>query len=193
MKIKKIIKVNDTRFLNMFEISYQDMCGADRSWQMVSRHISPKCMSGAFDIPDAVVIVPYHREEGMLVIIKEFRVPLGDYQYGFPAGLVDKGESVSDAAIRELLEETGLRVTQIFHEGPPVYSSTGITDESVSMIYVECDGTPSRAHNESSEDIETILVSPSDAISLCENRELKFDVKTFLIMSVFAKTGKVIW
>ncbi len=191
MKIKKVNKVTDYKHLNLFEIEYADMVGNDKTWQLATRAIEPKCVSGDFKDPDAVVIVPFHIKKDRLVLIKEFRVPLGDYQFGFPAGLVDRGESVEEAGIRELKEETGLIVTKVLKIGPPVFSTSGMTDESISMLYVECEGEPSNEYNESSEDISVVLMSPEDAIELCEDKSKKIDVKTWLVLSIFAEHGHV--
>ena len=157
----------------------------------MSRQNAPKALSGNLDRPDAVVVVPYHAGKEKLVLISEFRVALGCFQYGFPAGLIDKGENVVEAGVRELREETGLIAMRILMEGPPVYSSSGMTDESISMIYVVCDGEPSNALNESSEDIQTLFVSPGEAATLIAKRELRFDVKTWLVLSMFAVHGKL--
>ena len=48
-------------------------------------------------------------EDGRVSLIERFRD--GHHYYVFPGGGVDKGESPEDAAIREMEEETGLRVT----------------------------------------------------------------------------------
>ncbi len=191
MKIQNVEKITDCRHLNLYEISYINKNGIEKLWQIASRADKPKCVTGQFDMPDAVVIVPFHKLEDKLVIIKEFRVPLGDYQYGFPAGLVDEGETIQQACIRELKEETGLYVTHIKKISPPVYSSSGMTDESVSMVYVECDGTPSNKGNEDSEDITTIFVSPPEASELCEDSKIKLDVKTWLVLFSFAETEQI--
>jgi ADP-ribose pyrophosphatase len=175
----------------MYEISYLDQNGMEKSWQFTSRSDKPKCVTKQFGMPDAVVIVPFHKSKDRLVIIKEYRVPLGDYQYGFPAGLVDEGETVQQTCQRELKEETGLNLTRIIKSSPPVYSSSGMSDESVSMIYVECDGTPSNKGNEGSEDITTIFVSQSEASELCNDSTIKLDVKTWLVLSSFAENGRV--
>ena len=193
MKIEFVKKITDYLHLNMFEITYSDTRDRKKIWRFASRNDSPKCVSGHFETPDAVVIVPFHLEKKKLVIIKEFRVPLGDYQYGFPAGLVDDGETVETSVQRELKEETGLTVTRINKVSPPIYSSSGMTDESISMVYVECTGETSREGNTSSEDIDTIFVSPDEAKTLCGNDQIKFDVKTWLVLSMYGKTGKVCW
>jgi len=189
--IQSVQKITDCRHLNMFKINYQDMAGQERIWRIVSRTPQPKCVTGRFDIPDAVIIVPFHIRQNKLVIIKEFRVSLGCYQYGFPAGLVDQGESVDATAARELYEETGLTLISLFKVSPPIYSSSGLTDESISMAYVYCSGEPSTLANATSEDILTLLVSPEEAADLCDDPKLKFDAKTWLILSEYARNGKV--
>jgi ADP-ribose pyrophosphatase len=138
---------------------------------------------------DAVVVVPFHRQAQKLVIIREFRIALGGFQYGFPAGLVDKGETIARAGTRELFEETGLAVTRILKQSPPIYSSSGMTDEAVSLLFVECEGTPSNEFNEMSEEIEVILLSREAAKKLISKPGLKFDVKSWMVLSMFADYG----
>jgi ADP-ribose pyrophosphatase len=191
MKIQSIHKITRCPNLNLFEINYLDADDRQRSWRIASRQDEPKCATGRFDAPDAVVIVPYHVGRNKIVIIKEFRIPLGHYQYGFPAGLVDHGETVEQATVRELYEETGLAIQRIISISPPIYSSSGLTDESISLVNVECTGEPSRQANTSSEEIHTLLVSPKEAAELCGHTDLKFDVKTWLVLSEYARTGRI--
>jgi ADP-ribose pyrophosphatase len=190
MKIIEAIKLAESKWLNLFDIRWVDKLGNDRSWQMVSRKSEPKYFTGQFEPGDAVVVVPYHTGYDKLVVTREFRVPLGDYEYGFPAGLIEKGESVEQATRRELTEETGLTVTRFTRISPPVYTTTGISDESVVMVYVECTGEPTSKFNTRSEVIEVILTSPKDAETLCGKRDLKFDAKAWLVILNFAAHGK---
>jgi ADP-ribose diphosphatase len=192
VKIKTLRKITNLRHLNMFELDYQDMKGNDKSWQFASRRETPKCKTGEFEIPDAVVIVPYHLEQNKLVVIEEFRVPLAGYQFGFPAGLIDQGETIEEAGKRELMEETGLELTRVLEQSPPVYSTSGMTDESVSMLFVECIGEESSLYNESSEDIKVHYLSRQQAADLIDNHSSLFDVKTWLVLSSFAASGKII-
>ncbi len=189
MEIKKAHKLTNLKWLNMFDVIYMDKNGRNKSWQIATRARQPKCVSGRFTEPDAVVIVPFHTPENKIVITREYRVPLADYEYGFPAGLVDDGESVEQAVRRELKEETGLSLTRVISTSPPVYSSAGMTDESVAMVYIECSGRPSTAGNTASESIEVDFVSPSQAARLCDNPALKFDAKAWLVLYNYSKTG----
>jgi len=187
MKLNGYINLFRNAHLGLYEIGYTDRSGKRKTWTVASREkAGPKCITGQMGAADAVVIVPYHRKRNRLVVIREFRVALGDFQYGFPAGLVDPGESVQEAAERELAEETGLRVTRHLRQSPAVFTSSGLTDESVVMVYVDCCGEPSDAGNTGSELIETHFVSPSEADRLCRDESILVDVKTWLVLSGFA-------
>lgn len=189
MKIGDVQKITNLKWLNIFEVEYVDQKGRNRSWQIATRAKEPKCITNKFGMPDAVVIVPFHTIEKKIVITREYRIPLADYEYGFPAGLIDKGETIEQAARRELKEETGLKVTCFTGISPSIYSSAGMSDESVAMVYVECAGTPSTIHNKGSEIIEIELISQTEVSRLCRNPALKFDAKAWLVLTRFAEYG----
>jgi len=186
-EIKQARKLTDEKWLNLFDVKYVAKTGEEKSWQMATRKKKPKCMTGRYDQPDAVVIVPFHKAKDKLVITREYRVPLNDYEYGFPAGLIDEGESVEQATRRELREETGLNLSRLIKMSPPIYSSAGMTDESVAMVYVECEGEPSNTGNTEFELIEVLLISPAEAFQMCSDSTLRFDAKAWLEISQFAE------
>ena len=183
MNIRSVKKISNCRHLNLFLIQYTDRFQNEKQWVFASRSEKADPLEKDHGKPDAVVIVPFHRNKNKWVIIKEFRLPLGGYQYGFPAGLVDRGESVEQAGKRELFEETGLCVTKILKKSPAVFSSSGMTDESVCLLFVECDGEPDNEFNEASEEIEVIMISPEQAAGMIDDPDLMFDVKTWIVLN----------
>jgi ADP-ribose pyrophosphatase len=191
LKITRTELVADTEWLRLFRLHYRTRSQAERSWVMATRLKAPRCATGRFERPDAVIIAARHVRRSKIVVIREFRVALGDYEYGFPAGLVDEGETAAAAADRELHEETGLKVVRFLRESPPLYSSAGITDESMAMVYVECDGEPSAEASHDSELIDVLFVSPAEAGRLCSDASIKIDAKAWLVLSHFAATGRI--
>ena len=189
MKITGVKKLSHSSHLNLYSIAYRDTLDQDKAWIFASRSRLDNPLERDHGVPDAVVVVPYHTDEDKLVVIREFRVVLGDYQYGFPAGLVDDNETPAHAGARELHEETGLRMTRILGQSPALFSSSGLTDETVGLLFVECDGTPSGTFAEASEDIEVVLLSREEAGALIQDTGLKFDVKTWIVLNQFAAHG----
>ena len=191
MEITGYKKVTDKKWLNLFDVQYRDKNGQPKQWEVVSRKAAPKSITGEFDPPDAVVIVPFHRDEKKLVVIREYRVALGGCEYALPAGLIDQGESIETASRRELKEETGLELVEIHKKSPTLYGTAGMTDENFIMVYCDCEGTVSASGNEGTETIETLLVSPKDARDLLKDAQAKFDVKLWLVLSQFAEDNGI--
>lgn len=70
---------------------------------------------------------------GHVLLVDQYRVPLGRRCLELPAGLVDAGESVEQAAARELEEETGYRPATVTDIGEFV-SSPGMVSESFTLV-----------------------------------------------------------
>jgi ADP-ribose pyrophosphatase len=185
MKIIDCKKLTDKKWLNLFDVSSLDKNGHEKLWQVATRDAVPRCITGNFNQPDAVLMIPFHRMEKKLVLIREYRVPLAGYQYEFPAGLIDPGETIEATSRRELKEETGLDLRQIHRISPVLYSTAGMTDESLVLVYCECDGTPSSIETQGTEDIEVFLASADEAKQLLSEPSQKMDVKTWLALSQF--------
>lgn len=96
-----------------------------------------------------------------LVLIRQFRYPVGDYVYELPAGLIDAGEDTITAASRELFEETGLQFTPATSTHS-FFTSAGLTDESCITVFGYCHGTPANSHQEETEDIQIILADRAE-------------------------------
>tara|TARA_Y100000034_G_scaffold135637_2_gene208374 strand:- start:2268 stop:2918 length:651 start_codon:yes stop_codon:yes gene_type:complete len=151
-----------SRFLKVYE--------TDEGWTFASRKdetVYDAVLREKEIVPDAVVIcaiVPDYEREGTgehstaLVVINQYRPPIGQFIYELPAGLVDEGEDPVDAGLREFKEETGMEVIRVLDKSPITYASPGFCDESAQIIYIEAKGVPSQDHQEAAEDIEIILM-----------------------------------
>jgi len=190
MKIIDSTVVSKSKFVTVVAVTYEDRKGNRKRWHMVSREERPKCITGRIRHPDAAIIVPFHRHENKLVVIKEFRVPVGGFQYGFPAGLLDPGEDLAAAAGRELHEETGLELVRIYRRSPAVFSSAGITDEAVAMVFADVEGKPSTHRNEDSEDIDVLLMDRDAVRDLLPRTDIVFGARAWLVMDAFVRMGK---
>ncbi len=75
-------------------------------------------------------------EEGHVLLVEQYRVPLGRNCLELPAGLVgdeQAGEDALAAAGRELEEETGYRAAQLHNLGE-FYSSPGMVSEAFTLV-----------------------------------------------------------
>lgn len=190
MKIIDSTVVTKSQFATMVAVSYEDRRGTRKRWYMVTREDQPKCITGKIRHPDATIIVPYHRQEDKLVVIKEFRVPVGGYQYGFPAGLLDPGEALTATAARELQEETGLDLVRVFRHSPAIFSSAGITDEAISMVFAEVQGAPATHRNGDSEDIEVFMLDREAVEDLLQRTDIVFGARAWLVMDAYVRLGR---
>ncbi|NLF94423.1 MAG: NUDIX hydrolase [Oligosphaeraceae bacterium] len=115
--------LSEGKFLRLELLQYRDCSGRARSWEAVQR-----CT-----LPQVVVIIATLRPSGEILLIRQFRPPVNAFVLEFPAGLVDPGESVSEAARRELQEETGYS-GQVDWQSSPGASSAGLTGELLTNV-----------------------------------------------------------
>lgn len=190
MNILDIQKLTSERWLNLYAARYEHN-GHEGRWVFASRRSQPHAPAPG----DAVVIVPVLRQPGLeprLVMLKEFRVPVGGYVYALPAGLLDDGEDVERAARRELLEETGLSVTAFKKVSPPAFSSAGMTDESVYLAFVDAAANPGgKPEPEASEELEVVLLDFAGVCKLCDDASAKIDMKAWTVLYLYRQLGKI--
>ena len=182
-------KLTDSKWLNLYEATYIDKTGRENRWTVASRKDRPIVDA---DKPDAVVIVPIvDTPTGKkLVVTKEFRVPVWDYEYGFPAGLIDEDSTIEQATAEELKQETGLDLVRINYISSCVYSSSGMTDESCCMVFVEAKGRISNEHLEECERIEAMLMDVDDIRQLLDSGK-KISAKAWGLFYHYIQTGRI--
>lgn len=153
--------------------------------------------------PDAVIVVAMHKkpdEPKRLVLTSEFRIPIGAREISFPAGLIDHGDydgtngEVSLAAIsaahREFKEETGLdlKVTEV--SPPNLYSSGGMSDESVTIVFGEATGNLSSDGTEKHEDIQSMLLTHEELVQFLDtNSEFCYSKTAWPFLWIYKQLG----
>ncbi len=127
--------------------------------------------------PNAVAILPVIGEK--IVLIKQYRPVIDKYILEAPAGVIDKGETPEEAALRELAEETGFRARELVRVGSG-YVSPGYSTEKL-YLYLAPNPEPGESTPEEHEIIRNVEVSLGDAMTMISTGEIS-DVKTILLV-----------
>jgi ADP-ribose pyrophosphatase len=188
MKIESIKTLCHTKYIDLLSATYEDKNGKSREWVYADRPHDTR----------AVMIVPVINpdKDPKLVVIKEFRVPIGGVEWGFAAGLVENKEDPKETAIRELKEECGLNVVRFIRPiSPYVYNSPGMCSESIAIAYVEASGDITNKHLEESEEIETMFLGRREIKIIMEgaiiDNSIKIGAKAWFVFQRFVEEGRV--
>lgn len=188
MNDKNVIvkKVTNFAWVNLFTTERVNSKGIKKHWIFASRNKEPGEKNG----PSSVLIVPIVRseEEDYIVLIEEYREPLFDCEWGFPAGLIDDGSDIEKTVTKELKEETGLDVVSMGYMSKPIYSSAGITDESCVIVFVEASGALSTKYQEEGEEITPHFLNYEDVVELLSSGK-KIGGKSWGILYHYAAQG----
>ena len=167
--VGKIEKKTNTPFLNFYEFEAIQRDGhvLKHPYYVASRAKKVEDLKAVShkNNPDGVILYGvYGENKDKVVLIRQFRYPLGGYCYEFPAGLVEPGEDMLEAGIREMYEETGLTFAPVDagSYSRPFFTTIGMTDESCGTVFGYCSGEPSNANQEGTEDIQVILADRAE-------------------------------
>jgi ADP-ribose pyrophosphatase len=145
-------------------------------WEFVSRTGST----------NAVVIVAEH--EGKVILIEQFRVPVGGRCLELPAGLVgdeDEHATVEDTAVKELEEETGFTCDRVERLGD-FHSSPGMVAESFTLVRAHGVRKVGEGGGTEHEEIEVFLVPRAEIPGFVASRRalgVSVDVKLLNFMN----------
>ncbi len=104
---------------------------------------------------DCVAMVPID-EEGQVLLVRQFRYPVGCELLEIPAGCIEPGEDVIDCVQRELQEEIGYIAGKV-EKLCGFYSVPGYGTEYL-YVYVTKDLKPNRLIAEDTDEIDIVRV-----------------------------------
>ena len=192
-EIRGIQQKTHNRYLNYYELEAVHRDGTVSPYYMASRAKDVDHLKAVTheNKPDGVILYGvYGQSKDRVVLIRQYRYPLGDYVYEFPAGLVEEGEDMAAAGIREMYEETGLVFTPVDAGccSRPFFTTVGMTDESCGMVFGYCSGEPTSVHEEASEEIQVILADRAEARRILREENVAL-MCAYMLMHFIASSG----
>lgn len=191
--ILSVEKKTDNRFLNMYDLQYENKVGGQGIYHIASRgaSIEELKLKTHKNKPDGVIIYAlYGPKRDKVVMVRQYRFSVDDYVYEFPAGLVDAGETYSQAGARELKEETGLDFTSVKADemySKPLFTTVGMTDESCATVYGYASGKVSKEGLEDNEDLEVIIADRKEVRRILKEENVSINCG-YLLMHFLCHT-----
>lgn len=170
MKITSTKEVYSCSLFRVTEDEAEDRTGWKMKRSVVRHHGSAVMM--AVDAKNRVMLV------------RQYRLPAGQYLWELPAGKMDEGETALQAARRELIEETGLRA-KTWKKLTTFFPSPGYVEEKMT-IYLATDLTEGEAQPMEDERIETRWFTRKELRDLIASNKI-LDAKTMIGFLHWAK------
>lgn len=126
--------------------------------------------------PGAVAVIPI-LDDGRLVLVRQYRYPVGKVLVEFPAGKLEEGESALACAMRELVEETGYSARQWAYGGR-IHNAPAYATESI-WIWFARGLVPGETRLDAGEFVETVICSEDELSAMDRDGDLP-DVKTVI-------------
>lgn len=148
-KLKKIEKVSSGEYLTKYNLEYETSDGKTKTYEMVSHDPNLRPDTIGKEQTGVVLVVFDHAHEHMLLGV-EFRMGVNCHVVNNISGFIELGETIEEAAARELKEETGLEMTKVLDVLPLAFTCPPVTDMATALVVCEADGelTPSDNPNE---------------------------------------------
>ncbi len=126
--------------------------------------------------PGAVVILP-RLSKDQFILIEQYRFAAKSWLWEWPAGGIEKGESLKHAASRELMEEAGYQPKKLTKISE-FYPTPGISSE-IMHLYLAEKLIPKSAPQDADEDIRVGIFSLKQVSKMIQQKKI-VDAKTLL-------------
>jgi ADP-ribose pyrophosphatase len=136
--------------------------------------------------PGASSILPF-LDENRIILVQQYRYPIGRITLELPAGKADKGETPLECITRELKEETGY-ISKKIEQIMAFYPSTAFSNE---LLYIFAAYELEKGANNPDEDefVANVIMDFDKAVQMVYSGKIQ-DSKTIIALLYFASIKK---
>ena len=127
------------------------------------------------------------RDDGSVVLVRQYRYAVDALVWELPAGRLDPGESAEDAARREMEEEVGLRPRRL-EALATFYTTPGFCDEAM-HLFRATGLTAVAARPEADERIESRAFTRTEAEAMIGRGEIREGKTLVALLMEIARAG----
>ncbi len=170
----KITASKEVYACGLFRVTEDEARDPKTNWQIrrsVVRHAG------------SAVMMPVD-EKSRVLLVRQYRLPANQYMWELPAGKVDAGETVLQAAKRELIEETGYRAKK-WKKLASFFPSPGYVEEKMT-IFLATELTAGESRPMDDERIETRWFPKKELMDLVRSNKI-LDAKTMIGLLYWAR------
>ncbi len=147
-----------------------------------AREVGGRIVWGEYLVhPGAVAVLAL--ADGEVLLVRQFRGAIGAWTLEIPAGTLEPGEDPAEAAVREMVEETGykpLRLEPLIE----FYPTPGVSNELIKIYYTDAlEHVGIQGRDPGEEDMEIVKLPPARALEMIDAGEIK-DSKTVIAVLV---------
>ncbi len=156
-------------------------------------------------MPDGKIVEPYYvmefpnwcnvvvlTEDEKIVLVRQYRHAINLTTLELPGGVIDKGETPEQAALREIQEETGYQVNEL--ELLYTTSPNPATNNNTAYLYLAKNAKPILSQNfDYFEDMDVLLFSKGEIRQMLVENKFMHGVQIGALYAAFERLGWMKW